>query len=162
MQGGNVKGVKFYMRYNFLQKFSTAQVDKSIETIALMLTATANKETEQQTAVCTHTKKIQTESEAIDCSLVVSSAQIRLTVNFQWRGKCVFQSVFVLVSCHCDIHTQHKVRGEEDALCLCLVSNHTISPPTYHQRKGATVIPTRLMNGDTLIFVIPNWCCRFN
>lgn len=149
MQGGNVRGVKFYKRYNFLQILSSAQVDKSIETIALMLTATANKETEQQT-------------EAIDCSLVVSSAQICLTENFQWRGKCVFLSVFVPVSCHCDIHTQHKVRGEEDALCLCLVSNHTISPPTYHQRKGATVIPTRLMNGDTLIFVIPNWCCRFN
>lgn len=30
------------------------------------------------------------------------------------------------------------------------------------QPEGAAVIPARLMNGDTLIFIIPNWSGRFN
>lgn len=30
------------------------------------------------------------------------------------------------------------------------------------QPEGAALIPARLMNGDTLIFIIPNWRGRFN
>lgn len=111
MQGGNVRGVKFYKRYNFLQILSSAQVDTSIETIALMLTATANKETEQQT-------------EAIDCSLVVSSVQICLTENFNGEANVFFYlSLYLsLVTVTSILNTKSEVKRMPCACAWCPIT----------------------------------------
>lgn len=51
-------------------------------------------------------------------------------------------------ACHSDTGNQPKAGGEEGA--------------DARRPVTAAAVPARLMNGDTLIFVIPNWCGRFN
>lgn len=99
----------------------------------------------------------------VDCSS--KKATFRSTCTWRtFRGKAPavldLSPCLPLVSMTCALDMTSEVKR----LASCLRRVQSRRKPTHlpPNLKGAAVIPTRLMNGDTLIFVIPNWCCGFN
>lgn len=99
--------------------------------------------------------KIKIEWEATDCTLVIFS-----TLNEEANVFLYLYSCRLLSLRH--PHSTQSPMSRGRLVPVFGVQSPPISPPTCHHRKGAAVIASRLMNGDTLIFVIPNWCSGFD